>query len=129
MNLKKFLQSASNEYLKNFIKETKKKIDILEIHNRPHYIKYLNRNIKCKKILFFHNDPLNMQGSISVRDRLNLLNIVDTIIFNSYWSKSRYLIDLPAEANVNKLKVIHQSTSKTKINFKNKKILFHLLEN
>lgn len=119
---KNFLQSASNEYLKNFIKKNKNnKIEILEIHNRPHYIKYLNNNIKCKKILFFHNDPLKMQGSITVKDRLNLLNIVDAIVFNSFWSKSRYLIDLPSETNIDKLKVIHQSTSKTKINFKNKK--------
>ncbi len=41
INLKKrIFQSTSSQYLKNFIKIVKKRnIDILEIHNRPHYIK------------------------------------------------------------------------------------------
>ena len=62
-----------------------------------------------------------MQGSSTVKDRLKLLELFDKIVFNSYWSKSRFLIDIPPNVSTNKLKVIHQSTSKTKINFKNKK--------
>ncbi len=119
---KKFYQSSSNKYLKSFLDKIKnKKIDILEVHNRPHYINYLKHFSNHKKVLFFHNDPLKMQGSVSVRERLNLLDITDKIIFNSNWSKSRFLIDLPYAANNDKLKVIHQSTSKTKINFAKKK--------
>ena len=119
---KKFYQSATNEYLKNFINKIRnKKIDILEIHNRPHYINYLNNKVNCYKILYFHNDPIKMQGSSTVKERLNLLNLLDKIVFNSYWSKSRYMLDLPSNIDHNKLKVIHQSTSKTKIDFKKKK--------
>ncbi len=119
---KKFYQSSSNKYLKSFLDKVKnKKLDILEVHNRPHYVNFLNKFSNYKKVLFFHNDPLNMQGSVSVKERLNLLDITDKIIFNSNWSKSRFLIDLPYAANNDKLKVIHQSTSKTKINFKKKK--------
>jgi glycosyltransferase involved in cell wall biosynthesis len=119
---KKFYQSSSNEYLKCFLKKIKnKKIDVLEIHNRPHYIQYLNKHLNCKKILFFHNDPLNMQGSITSKERFELLENTDKIIFNSYWSKSRFLINLPISAKKEKLEVVHQSTSKTKINFKKKK--------
>ncbi len=119
---KKFYQSSSNKYLRSFLNEIKnKKIDILEVHNRPHYINFLKKFSNCKKVLFFHNDPLNMQGSVSIKDRLSLLDITDKIIFNSNWSKSRFLIDLPYTANQNKLRVIHQSTSKTKINFAKKK--------
>ena len=34
---KKFYQSSSNKYLKSFLDKIKnKKIDILEVHNRPH---------------------------------------------------------------------------------------------
>ena len=62
-----------------------------------------------------------MQGSVSVKERLNLLNITDKIIFNSNWSKSRFLIDLPSWTNQDKLSIIYQSTSKTKINFTKKK--------
>ena len=49
------------------------KIDILEIHNRPSYIKKIfeiNKNI----ILYFHNDPLSQKGAISKNDRIKLLN-------------------------------------------------------
>ena len=119
---KKFYQSSSNEYLRRFLYKIKnKKIDILEVHNRPHYINFLSNLSNCKKVLFFHNDPLNMQGSVSVKERLNLLNITDKIIFNSNWSKSRFLIDLPSWTNQDKLSIIYQSTSKTKINFTKKK--------
>ena len=93
---KNMLLSTSNQYLKNFAKIIEnKKIDILEIHNRPHYINFLSSVTDCKKILFFHNDPLNMQGSIKINERINLLSKTDKIIFNSNWSKSRFLIDLP----------------------------------
>ena len=119
---KKIFQSTSSQYLKNFNKIIyKKKIDILEIHNRPHYIDFLNKINNCKKILYFHNDPLNMQGSITKYERENLIKNTDKIIFNSYWSKSRYLIDLDKFKNSNKLEVVHQSTSRKKINFSQKK--------
>ncbi len=119
---KNFFQSSSNQFLKKFLNLLKtKKIDILEVHNRPHYVSFLNDKIECKKFLFFHNDPLKMQGSITVKDRLKLLNISDKIIFNSFWSKSRFLINLPPKTKIDKLEIIHQSTSKTKIDFNKKK--------
>ena len=119
---KKFYQSSSNKYLKSFLDTIKNEnIDILEVHNRPHYINFLKKFSNYKKVLFFHNDPLNMHGSVSVKERLDLLNITDRIVFNSNWSKSRFLIDLPYSRNYDKLEVIHQSTSKTKINFNKKK--------
>ena len=72
---KKFLQSSSKIYIKNFLKEIeKKKIDILEIHNRPHYLNYIKNLNYTKKILFFHNNPLEMQGSFTENDRINLYN-------------------------------------------------------
>ncbi len=118
---KKFFSSTSNQYLKNFIESVKNnKIDILEIHNRPHYIKKLERIKNCKKILYFHNDPLKMQGSISIKERLYLLKKCNKIIFNSNWSKQRYLYKLGEVFNNDKLDVVHQSTSSTKINFKKK---------
>ena len=36
--------------------------DIIELHNRPSYLKHLN-NLKYAKVLYFHNDPLEMSGS------------------------------------------------------------------
>ena len=123
INLKKrIFQSTSSQYLKNFIKIIKKRnIDILEIHNRPHYIKLLKEVNNCKKILYFHNDPLKMQGSINTSERESLIDNTDKIVFNSNWSKSRYLINLDNYKNNDKLEVVHQSTSFKKINFRKKK--------
>ena len=119
---KNILSSTSNQYLKNFAKIiSHEDIDILEIHNRPHYIDYLDKISRSKKILFFHNDPLKMQGSITVNERVSLLNKTDKIVFNSKWSKSRFLINLPNNIDESKIVIIQQSTSKTKINFNNKK--------
>ena len=119
---KKFLSSTTNQYLNKF-KNTLKNInvDILEIHNRPNYINFLDKNIKCKKILYFHNDPQEMLGSRTVNERINILKKTEKIIFNSNWSRSRFLDKLPININNEKLIIIPQSTSKTKINFEKKK--------
>ena len=119
---KKFFQSSSEEYLKSYIENTKNsKIDLIEIHNRPHYVNFLKDKINYKIFLYFHNDPLKMNGSKSVNERIKLIENTDKIIFNSYWSKSRFLINLNKKINSNHLIVIHQSTSKTKVDFKKKK--------
>ena len=118
---KRIFQSNTIQYLNKFANLIKyKKIDIIEIHNRPHYLQYL-QDFKCKKVLFFHNDPLNMQGSTTVKERINLLNVTDKIIFNSSWSKSRFLSELPLSTFADKIQIINQSTSKVKIDFKQKK--------
>ena len=118
---KNFLQSTSKNYVKEFLfKEKNINSDILEIHNRPNYVKYL-KNIKKKIILYFHNDPLSMTGSITTKDRLFLLNKIDKIIFNSKWSQKRFFVDIKNEKLLKqKTAICYQSTSKTKINFKNK---------
>jgi len=123
INLKrKLLQSTSKNYVKSFIEEEGKvNSDIIEIHNRPNYIKYL-KDIKNKKIiLYFHNDPLTMNGSKSIQDRLFLLNNIDKILFNSKWSQKRFFINIDNEDLLKqKTSVCYQSTSKVKINFKKK---------
>ena len=123
INLKKsFLQSNSKNYIKKFLEKEKKiNSDILEIHNRPNYVKYLN-NIKDKKIiLYFHNDPLSMNGSISIKDRLYLLNNIDQILFNSKWSQKRFFINIENDELLKqKTSVCYQSTSVAKIDFRKK---------
>ena len=123
INLKKnLLQSNSKTYIKKFLNEEKKiNSDILEIHNRPNYIRYLE-NIRNKKIiLYFHNDPLSMNGSISVKDRLYLLNNIDKILFNSKWSQKRFFINIENDELLKqKTSVCYQSTSKEKVDFTKK---------
>ena len=113
--------SITNKYINEFIKlENKNKSDIIEVHNRPLYIKLLPKN-ETKKILYFHNDPLSMNGSKTVNERYELLKFCNKIIFNSEWSKNRFLTSLEEiYVKSQKLIVIHQSTDKKKINFKKK---------
>ena len=122
---KSLMQSNSKNYVANFLnKEKNINSDIIEIHNRPNYIKYLEKIQNKRLILYFHNDPLSMNGSKSTNDRIYLLNKIDKILFNSEWSQERFFIGID---NKNLLKqktsVCYQSTNKVKINFKNKKKL------
>jgi glycosyltransferase involved in cell wall biosynthesis len=114
--------STSKIYIEEFLKSEKFfDSDIIEIHNRPNYIKYL-KNINKKKILYFHNDPLSMDGSKRVKDRIYLLNHIDKILFNSKWSQKRFFIGLQNTVLLkHKTSVCYQSTSKTNINFNKKK--------
>ena len=62
-----------------------------------------------------------MNGSTSINDRLFILNFCDKIIFNSAWTKNRFFTDLDKfYYNSEKIKIIHQSTNKVKINIKDK---------
>ena len=121
---KKYFSSLNKEFVKNFIKlEQQNKSNLIEIHNRPIYLNYLTKKLSDRNfILYFHNDPLSMNGSKSIRDRIFLLNSCYRIIFNSNWSKKRFLEDMNSDAiNSEKLLVIHQSASKNIIDIKNKK--------
>ena len=102
---KRFYLSSSKIYVENFLKKINiRKFDILEIHNRPHYLNYINNLENTKKIIFFHNDPLQMQGSETKNDRLNIYTKADTLIFNSIWTKSQFLKDFQLIMMIIKLK-------------------------
>ena len=91
---RRFLISQSKVYVNKFLQIQKKnKPDIIEIHNRPIYVKdliELNTNI----VLYFHNDPISMIGSKTVNERISLLDTCSKIIFNSEWSKKKFLTNL-----------------------------------
>ena len=120
---KNFFSSQNKEYVKKFIEiEKKNDSQIIELHNRPIYLKYLIDDLKNKDyILYFHNDPLTMSGSKSIKERSFLLNNCYRIIFNSNWSKKRFLQKMKSDViNSEKLLVINQSAKKQKIDFENK---------
>ena len=128
---KSFIKSSSKSYILEFLKKEKEiNSDIIELHNRPSYLKYLIKLKYPKKILYFHNDPLEMSGSKKIDDRIYLIDNLDKIIFNSNWSKSRFIKNLPENyiASI-KLKIIKQSIDTKKINFKKKKKLLFLWVN
>ena len=87
------LRSQTKAYVNKFITlQEKYDFSIIEVHNRPSYINLLKKNIKDKVLaLYFHNDPLSMDGSKTIDDRKALLKSCYKIIFNSNWSKKRFL--------------------------------------
>ena len=124
---KSFLKSSSKSYVKAFIKkELKNKSDLIEIHNRPKYINTLSKFFN-NLVLFFHNDPMDMEDSKTITQRINLVNKTKRIIFNSNWTKKRFLKNLNlTKLQKTKLEIINQSTNKVNIslNKKKNKIIF-----
>ena len=122
---KEFFNSQTKNYVNDFIKlERKNNSTIIEVHNRPSYIHIINSNIKNKILtLYFHNDPLTMDGSKTINQRKELLKICYKIIFNSSWSKKRFLEGLENKfINSNKLAIFYQSAQKGNLTLlKNKK--------
>ena len=122
---KNILSSQTKGYVKRFINiEKNNKSSIIEIHNRPTYVKILSSKFKKKIIsLYFHNDPLSMDGSESIEDRKFLLKTCYKIIFNSNWSKKRFLEGMEGKfVNSDKLSVFYQSANKGNLSLlKNKK--------
>ena len=122
---KNFLSSQTRNYVSKFLKiQNKYNFSIIEVHNRPSYINQLSKNLKKTVLsLYFHNDPLSMDGSKTIEDRKKLLKSCYKIIFNSNWSKKRFLEGLENKfVNSHKLVVFFQSANKKKPGIlKNKK--------
>ena len=119
------LRSQTKAYVDKFINLQKKyDFSIIEVHNRPSYIALLKKKLDKKVLaLYFHNDPLSMDGSKTIEDRKQLLKSCYKIIFNSNWSKKRFLEGLENKfVNSDKLVVFFQSAKKNNISIlKNKK--------
>jgi len=121
---KKILSSQTKNYVNKFVNLQKKyNFSIIEVHNRPSYINQLNDKIPDSIFaLYFHNDPLSMDGSKTIKERKSLLKSCYKIIFNSNWSKKRFLEGLENKfVNSNKLAVFFQSAEKSNLSIINKK--------
>ncbi len=121
-NLRSKLTSSTKEYCKNFIEKAKNRnYDIIEIHNRPLVFQYLKNEIDSKYILYFHNDPISMNGSKTRSERLDLLDNLDKIIFVSKWVQDRFFLDLDKKL-INKTEIVYPSIhkSKSRLSKKNK---------
>ena len=80
------LRSKNEKYVKKFINILKKKnFSLIEIHNRPSYINYIDKQIKNNKyILIIHNNPLTLRGAVTIKEREKLLRLCSKIIFATY---------------------------------------------
>jgi glycosyltransferase involved in cell wall biosynthesis len=73
-----------------------KKFSIIEIHNRPESLLYLiKKKVKAKLLFIFHNNPKEMRGSTSVKERIFIANNADQIYFVSKWVKDKFFEGLP----------------------------------
>ena len=119
-NIKSKLKSATKEYTSKLIKKFKSiNYDIIEIHNRPLILDELIRNIKSRYIMYFHNDPLSMNGSKSIKQRLDIISKVEKIIFVSEWTQKRFFYDIDDKLKT-KTEVIYPSVDVKKRNTKKK---------
>ena len=92
---KKNLIDNSFFYLKNFIEKLPKSIKVIEIHNRPHFFFYLKEKFpKYKFILIFHNDPNTLRGSKTIKEKIEILDRCDEIVFVSNYVKQRFYYNL-----------------------------------
>jgi len=89
-NLK--ILSKSKHYLDKVIKFCKReKPSIIEIHNRPSYLNNIYKEYNSTNfILVFHNDPLNLRGSNTLEERLDLLRKCYKIYFVSSWVEEKF---------------------------------------
>ena len=118
----RFLSSNNKKYLSKFIEIHKKNSpEIVEIHNRPNYVGEINKNIKSKIILYFHNNPLDILGSKSIKERIELLEKCEYIFFNSNWTKNQFFKEIEENNYISKFGLCFQSTKKMKVNLKSKK--------
>ena len=123
---KYFLESSNIKYAHHFLKlENKNKSDLIEIHNRPAVFNYISSNSdKNKKlVLWFHNDPLSLRGSISPHQRINILEKASSIIFVSEWTKNRFFKNLNFSPNHEKVYVVYPSVNKKRFYSKKEKII------
>jgi glycosyltransferase involved in cell wall biosynthesis len=119
INLKKDnLINNSYFYIKNFISKLPKSIKVIVIHNRPHFFFILKKKYpEIKFILVFHNDPNTLRGSRSVKEKINILQNCDKIIFVSSYVKKRFYYNINNFLPV-KGEVIYPSTNYYNHNFK-----------
>ena len=111
-NFDYFIGSKNKKYVEIFNKLVRNQnVDLVELHNRPSYINFLDK--KLKKILIFHNDPLTLKGSETVKERKKIIENCEKILFVSNWVKQRFFEGFKIRNN-NKCEIIYPSINKLK---------------
>jgi glycosyltransferase involved in cell wall biosynthesis len=79
---------------------------LAEIHNRPHILRLIAREVQCKLALHLHNDPQEMDDARTPTERRKLLAKCDGIYCVSDYIRNRFLEGLQNDART-KLHVVH----------------------
>ena len=96
IKVKRFFHFGNNRsILIHYLNSTKKRIlekKIIEIHNRPHLFNIaIKKKIKDPITLHFHNDPREMKGSKSIKERVSIANNAAAVYFVSEYIKNCFL--------------------------------------
>ena len=123
-HIKSKFKSTTKEYAHKLSKEiNNQNFDLIEIHNRPQLLFKLTNLVKNKFIFYFHNDPLSMKGSKTIKERLKILDSVEKIIFVSEWVRERFFLNLDQKLQT-KTETVYPSVNKQKKIKKRKNIIF-----
>ena len=128
LNYSIFSLKSKNAYLLHrmlkMISADNSKKQLIEIHNRPYLINQINRFNHFPISLFFHNDPLTMRGSKSIRERQNILEKCAAIFCVSEYIKQQFMKGISTEKQ--KVHVLYNGVNRKITHFpeKKKEILF-----
>ncbi len=99
------------------------KFEIVEIHNRPESLVYLlKKNMKCKFIFVYHNNPQDLRYSKTVNERLFIVNNCDQIYFVSKWVMNKFFEGLPF-SHKNNCEILYPAIKSLKTFPKKEKII------
>ena len=123
LSLKSRNKFLANEMLKLIKKDPDKK-QLIEIHNRPYLVELIAKEKKFPVTLFFHNDPQEMKGSKSIKERENILEKCAAIYCVSEFIKNKFLDGV--NKDFQKVHVLYNGVERklTKFPKKKKEILF-----
>ncbi len=107
------------------LKIFQKILNIIEIHNRPHYFLKLKKKFpKVFFILVIHNDPNSLRGLKTIEEKKILIKSIDKIVFVSKWCRDRFFNNTNIEKFINKSEIIYPAIPNIKPGKKEKKIIF-----
>ena len=123
-----FFKSKNKNLAKKMCKiilSEKNKNQIVEVHNRPYLLNVVYKYLNGYHIsLFLHNDPQEMSGSKTIKERVQILKKVRAVFCVSAFIKKQFLEGITE--NKNKVFVIHNGVERLLKSFpkKYKEIIF-----
>ena len=98
---------------------------IIEIHNRPYIFNYVLKKLPQSKVcLFFHNNPKDMKGSFTIKERIFILENASMIYCVSNYIKKEFLDGI--SKNYKNIQTLYNGVQRS-LNIKNikdKEVLF-----
>jgi len=112
-------------YIKKFSELIKNETSIVELHNRPYYLSYLNKIFPNNHyFLYIHNNPLELKGSRTATERKYILQNCKQVVFLSKWIENKFFLNIDKK-KYNNFSVIYPFIKKIKkIPIKKNIILF-----